>query len=625
MSSNVTRLFPEEPDDGLDGLQAIKLGGLRDRCLACGADFGESHVYKRLRVCPRCRYHYSISARRHIAALADPGTFNETNRWLKSLDPIEFTQRVAYRARLVQDQERTGLTEAAVTGTCSIGGVEVVIVVLDFSFLGGSMGMVVGEKITLAIEMGARKKLPVVAVLTSGGARIQEGVMSLQQMAKTVIALESLKRKAVPFIGVLGNPCTGQVLASFASKADVLFAEPGAHIGFAPFRAIQEAEGEDVKPDEYTSERMLEAGHIDRVTDREQLKHEVATVLDLISPDFKLTTSRRSRPPRPAVTPLEPWEMVQIARRPDRPRSRDYIDEIFSNFMELHGDRLQGDDPSVVTGIARIGGESVVVVAQQKQTVPRDEDDEHRHDMRGDITPEGFRKAARAVRLAERFRMPLITFIDTPGPKIGIEYERRGLAAAISSMIDEMARVETPTISVLIGEGGSEAALSFSIADRFLMLQNAIYSPMAPEEAAGELRDSGREQEVAKALRLTSNDCLQMGIIDEVVPEPVGGAHTSPGETARLLKRSLMRELSDLRDVHRRTLARRRQKKYRKMGEYGSRFQLAVRGEVKAWQAAFSAGVKAFRNPDEESASDTEGTGGDTVSEEDGRPEAQNE
>jgi acetyl-CoA carboxylase alpha subunit len=220
--------------------------------------------------------------------------------------------------------------------------------------------------------------------------------------------------------------------------------------------------------------------------------------------------------------------------------------------------------------------------------------------------------------------MPLITFIDTPGPKIGIEYERRGLAGAISAMIDSMAGVETPTISVLIGEGGSEAALAFSVSDRFLMLQNAIYSPMAPEEAAGELRDSGREHEVAKALRLTSNDCIQMGIIDGVVPEPIGGAHAAPGEAARLLKRSLMRDLSDLRDVHRRTLARRRQKKYRKMGEYGSRFRLAVRGEVRAWQAAFSAGVKAFRRPDADE--DKPGTGEtDSKPEGDARPEAQNE
>ena len=494
---------------------------------------------------------------------------------------------------------------------------------LDYSFMGGSMGMVVGEKIALAIEMGARKKLPVVAVLTSGGARIQEGVMSLQQMAKTVIALESLKRRAVPFIAVLGDPCTGQVLASFASKADVIFAEPGAHIGFAPFRAIQEADGDDVSPDDYISERLLEAGQLDRVTDREQMKHEVASVLDLISPDFKLTSSRRSRPPRPVVTPLEPWEMVQLARRPDRPRSREYVDRIFSNFIELHGDRLIGDDPAVVAGIGRIGGESVVVVAQQKQNPSKSENAEHRHDMRGDITPEGFRKAARAVRLAERFRMPLITFIDTPGPRIGLEYERRGLAPAISSLIAEMAGVEIPTISVLVGEGGSEAALAFSIADRFLMLQNAIYSPMAPEEAAGELRDSGREQEVAKALRLTSNDCIQMGIIDEVVPEPAAGAHASPDETARLLKRSLMRELSDLRDVHRRTLARRRQKKYRSMGEYGSRFRQAMQGEVRAWQAAFSAGMKALRRSDEaeEPTPDAEEEHGPETD----RPEAQNE
>ena len=594
--SNLTPLFPEEHNQSEEELtpqSPIELEGLQANCFSCGADLTQSNVYRRIRVCPRCRYHYSISARRHIAALADPGTFKETSTWIQSLDPLEFSPRVSYRVRLLQDQTRTGLTEAAVTGTCTIGGIEVVTIVLDFGFLGGSMGLVVGEKVALALELAARKKLPAIAVVTSGGARIQEGVLSLMQMAKTAVAVNAVQKKNVPFITVLGNPATGQVLASFASLADIIFAEPGAHIGFAPFRELQEAEKDEMKQDEYSSETYFDAGMIDRVVDRENLKHEVASVLDLISPEFKLAATRRSRPPKPELTPSEPWEMVQLARRPDRPRARYYIERIFSSFIELHGDRLYGDDPSVIIGLARLAGESVVVIGQQKSEPPMSR---HTADRRGDTLPEGFREAERVVRLAERFRLPIITFVDTPGPKLGLDEEHRGLANAIAHMVQSMANVETPTISVLIGEGGSEAAVAFSVADRVLMLQNSIYTPISPERGArSEMSDPERAEDIARALKLTSMDCMQMGIVDDVVAEPEGGAHASPEEAARLLRRTLMRELIDLRNVHRRTLVRRRQKKFRNVGEYGSRFRLAVRNELKSWRAAFSAGVRALR------------------------------
>jgi acetyl-CoA carboxylase carboxyl transferase alpha subunit/acetyl-CoA carboxylase carboxyl transferase beta subunit len=593
--SSIPPIYSDDHEHGhgeLTAMEPLELEGLRSECIVCGADLTQSAVYKRLRVCPRCRYHYSISARRQIAALADEGTFKETSTWIQSLDPLEFSPRASYRVRLIQDQNRTGLTEAAITGTCAIGGTEVVIIVLDFGFLGGSMGLVVGEKVALALEMAARKKLPVVAVITSGGTRIQEGVLSLMQMAKTVIAVNALHRKRVPLITILGNPATGQVLGSFASLADLIFAEPGAHIGFAPFREIQEAEDRRIENDQYSSETYFHAGLIDRVIDREHLKHELASVLDLVSPEFKLAASRKTQPTRPELTPREPWEMVQLARRPDRPRARFYVEHIFSNFVEMHGDRVSGHDPSVIFGIARIGGESVMVIGQEKsKQVSRND----HGDVRGDIQPEGFRQATRAMQFAERFRLPVITIVDTPGPRLGLEQEHRGLAISMANTIDTMSRIEVPTISVLIGEGGSEAALPFSVADRVLMMQNSIYTPISPEQGARfELRDTDRARDIARALRLTSVDCMQMGIIDDVVAEPAEGAHASPDEAARLLRRTLMRELVDLRKVHRRTLVRRRQKKFRNIGEYGNRYRTAVRGELNSWRAAFNAGVRAL-------------------------------
>ena len=604
MSDNVTPLFPDEkPQDDearatlTQENDSLNLEKLRKVCLYCGADISNSTKYRRLRVCPTCGWHYTISARRRIAAVADEDSFKETSKWIQSLDPLEFSPRISYRVRLLQDQTRTGLSEAAVTGTCSIGGTPVVIIVLDSSFLGGSMGVVVGEKVTLALELAARNKLPCVAMVTSGGARIQEGILSLMQMAKTTLAARALREKGQAFIVCLSNPSTGQVLGSFASMADIIFAEPGSHIGFAPLGDLRELEGKRADK-EHTAEAYLERGHVDTIIERDHLKHELASVLDLISPEFRLTSSRRAPTERVAIRPREAWDMVKLARRPDRPRARFYIENVFANFFELHGDRVYSDDQSVIIGLARLGGQSVMIIAQQK-SVAHQKDDPSGLRM-GEITPGGFRKARRGVILAETFKIPVISIVDSPGPRLGIDMEQRGLASAIARMIDQMGRAKAPTISILIGEGGSEAALAFGLTDRVLMLENAIYTPIAPERGAqSEMSDPAKASDVARALKLTSLDCVEMDIVDDIVPEPESGAHGAPIEAARLLKRSLMRELSEITNKNTNTLVRRRQKKFRKVGEYGNRFRSALRRETRAWQVGLAAGVRAFRQSGE--------------------------
>jgi len=609
--ADVTPLFPDDQpvngrskhdqsadDESPKELAPIDLDQPRQICLSCGANLSDSSKYRRLRVCPTCRYHYTISARRRIVAIADEGSFKETSKWIQSLDPLEFSPRISYRVRLLQDQARTGLSEAAVTGTCSIGGTPVVIIVLDSSFLGGSMGVVVGEKVTLALELAARKKVPCVAMVTSGGARIQEGVLSLMQMAKTTLAARTLRDKGQTFIVSLSNPSTGQVLGSFASMADIIFAEPGSHIGFAPLADLREIEGKRVDT-EHTAEAYLERGHVDAIIERDHLKHELASVLDLISPEFRLTSSRKINTDSMVIRPREAWEMVKLARRPDRPRARFYIDNVFANFFELHGDRVYTDDPSVIIGLARLGGQSVMILAQQKSHPPEN-DSSSNGVQTGEITPGGFRKARRGVMLAETFKIPIVSIVDSPGPRLGIDMEQRGLASAIARMIDQMGRAKIPTLSILIGEGGSEAALAFGLTDRVLMLENAIYTPIAPERGAqSEMSDPGKASDIARALKLTSMDCVDMEIVDDIVPEPEQGAHGSPDEAARLLKRALMRELSNLAGSNTKTLVRRRQKKFRKVGEYGSRFRAALRRETKAWQVGLAAGVKAFRKAGE--------------------------
>ena len=569
-------------------------------CLVCGNELEGAELFQRLRVCPSCGFHYNISARARIAALTDPGSFVETHRWITSIDPLVFSPRVSYQVRVLNDQVRTGLSEAAVTGVASIGGAECAIIAIDFGFLGGSMGLVVGEKVARAFEHAAAQRLPVVSFATSGGARLQEGVLSLTQMAKTVVAARSLRERNLPLISVLANPSSGQILSSFASMSDVRIGEPNAHIAFASLGILREIDASIEFEDRSKSEAMLSSGHLDMVLSRSEQRDQLATILGLFRTDVKGDVSRPKRSVEYLPARQDAWKTVRLSRRADRPKSSDYIPRVFRNFTELHGDRSGADDEGVTIGIGYLGMYPVMVVAQER--LADDEDVEGEFDEkttsfaerfgyanldRGGIGVTGFRKARRAANMAADFKFPLVVLIDTPGPKLGIEQELNGIASEIAEMINVMLDVETPIVAVVIGEGGSEAALAFGIADRLLMLENAMYTPISPEAgAATELRDRARAPELARSLRLTAYDALKMGIADRLVAEPEGGANADPVGAAHALRQELINEVGPLSKRHRRVLARRRRKRYRHIGEYGPEFRAAVRTELNAWRTS---------------------------------------
>ncbi len=560
----------------------------RDICLVCDAGLTDSGLYTDFRVCHLCRFHYSMTARERIGSLADPGSFREINRSIISLDPLSFSSRVSYKQRLFRDQRRTGLTEAVVTGTCTVGGSPVVLVVLDFGFMGGTMGCVVGEKVALALEHSAKRKLPTIAVVTSGGARIQEGVLSLMQMAKTSVAATQTTAKGLPFISVLANPATGQAYASFANLADIVLAEPGAIVGYSPLRVLRDGRDRALGTEAHTAEAHLEHGLLDAVVDRTQLRDLLAVLVDLLGPQYRLTPLRKTKKPEARPEPAIAWNSVQLARHESRPSSIDFIARILTNFVELHGDRAYRDDPAVVCGLGQLGGQTVMVIGQERG--PRDSE-VGRHG--GRISPEGFRKAQRAIGLASKFDIPLITLIDTPGPDASVEAEHHGMGNAIAATMAQMAALEVPSISVVIGEGGSGGAVALGVADRVLMLENAIYSAVTPEDAAGLIyQDEARADEAAESLRLTARDCHELGIVDLVVPEPPGGAHANPEEAARQLRRDLLQELAEIQSGSRRRLLRDRYKKFRNIGEYNSHFRAAITREVNALQGLVTTGVK---------------------------------
>jgi acetyl-CoA carboxylase carboxyl transferase alpha subunit len=274
-----------------------------------------------------------------------------------------------------------------------------------------------------------------------------------------------------------------------------------------------------------------------------------------------------------------------LARHEERPTALDYISRITTSFIELHGDRRFSDDRSVVCGIADFSGEAVVIIGQE------------RSHNEGQAFPEGFRKAQRAMRLAANFGLPVITLIDTPGAYPGLEAEERGMGQAIASTLALMSDLPTPIVSVIIGQGGSEGALALGLADRILMMENAIYSVISPENAASIVyRNREKAEEMASALKLTALDCRELGVVDTLVHEPEGGAHNDPDEAARLLRNAILRELLDIQQLPLNKLVKERYKKYRSMGEYTSHFRSAISKEVTQLQELLQRGVSRLRD-----------------------------
>ena len=480
-----------------------------------------------------------LSAREWIELLFDAQSFDEQYTGIPTPDPLRFQDSQSYPERLEEARRKTGDSEAVVTGSAKIGGMPVVVAVSDFRFIGGTMGYVVGERVAHAMDRAGEAKIPFIAVTCSGGARMQEGMVALIQMAKTTAAAARLHEAGVPMISVLANPTTGGVFASYGTQADVIIAEAGALIGFAGprVRAVHDANEER---ETLYAEELQAYGQVDLVASRPQLRDQLHTVVSLVqrtaAPD-----PDRLPPPVEVRGQERGWPVVERARHPERPRALHYIRALASDYVPLRGDRSGEDDPALVGGLARIGDTNVIVIGQERGDLQLEG---RRHD--GRVSPAGYRKARRLMLLADRLRLPLVTFVDTPGAHDGIADERGGLAGTISECLTTMATLTTPSVSVIIGEGGSGGALALTWADRILMQQNAMYAITSPEGAAAILfRDRERAPEVAEALGVSAGDILALGIIDGVIPEPAGGAHLDPEGAVRLLRPELRRALAD--------------------------------------------------------------------------------
>lgn len=520
-------------------------------------------LYADWSVCAACGAHLRQPARKTIGQLVDPGSFRDADRRLVSRDPLAFVDDISYRDRLAELRIRTGEPDAIITGRAKIGGHDVILAVLDFNFLGGTMGVVVGEKIARAAEQAIRSRVPLITIVASGGARMQEGLLSLMQMAKTAAAIKRTRSRGVPYISVLTNPTTGGVFASFANLGDVLLAEPGALIGFAGPRVAEQAMGHKLPPGTHTAEFLLEHGMIDAIVPRNELRHQLNLILNIVtvprSRFNRIGAEQRLSTPSPQQSA---WEVVQSARATDRPTSMDYIERLVQPFFELHGDRAQGDDPAVVTGIGLFKDRPIAIAALERG---RGEQEAFRRG--GRARPEGYRKVRRLMDLAARLQLPMVSFVDTPGAYPGVESEEHGLAAELASCMALMSDLPTPTVAAVIGEGGSGGALALAVADRVLMQRGAIYSVIGPEGAATILfRTSERAPELSESLRITASQLLELGLIDAIVAEPEAGLTSDPDAGAQLLGDAIQRALADLTRYDGRKLIALRWDRYQKIG-----------------------------------------------------------
>jgi len=517
--------------------------GLLKKCNKCGAAILTEEVKSAGYICPKCQGYFRVHAYERFRMTVDEDSFEEWEKDMEFVNPLEFK---GYEEKVKSLKEKTGLSEAVVTGKASIEGNPAVIAVCDGRFLMASMGQVVGEKITRAVERATKEQLPVIIFACSGGARMQEGIVSLMQMAKTAAALKQHSDAGLLYVSVLTDPTTGGVTASFAMLGDVILAEPKALIGFAGPRVIEQTIGEKLPKGFQRSEFLLEHGFIDRIVERKEMRTVLGNILQMhhtaqnhvIQKPVQTVEKERQ-----SVQVKDAWERVTISRKNDRPVGQDYIRILFSDFLEFHGDRCYGDDPAIIGGIARFAGIPVTVIAQAKGKSTKENVAHHF----GMPSPEGYRKALRLMKQAEKFKRPILLFVDTPGAFCGIEAEERGQGEAIARNLFEMSSMKVPVLSVVIGEGGSGGALALAVADEVWMLENAIYSVLSPEGFASILwKDSKRASEAAEVMKLTAADLKKLGVIEAVIAEP----EVYTEETMQSVVFVLQKKITEFLDTH---------------------------------------------------------------------------
>lgn len=539
------------------------------RCPKCGKILNKERVKKRKYVCYECEGYFRVTTKNRIRMVADPKSFEEWFADMPVSNPLLFN---GYEDKLQAAREKTGLNEAFTVGKCTVFGEPIVLGVCDARFLMASMGHAYGEKVTAAIERATEEKLPVFIFCCSGGARMQEGIISLMQMAKTSAAIEKHGKAGLLYSTILTDPTTGGVTASFAMLGDVIMAEPGALIGFAGPRVIKQTIGQELPEGFQTAEFLVEHGFVDGIVKRENLKKTIFFLVkshqqngkaswanfDENAAKFELNEILKEQTWH--EKPRSAWEKVKTVRQVERASALDYMRFIFDDFVEAHGDRYFADDPAIVGGIGYLDGQPVTIIADVKGKTFAE------CQMRnfGMPLPEGYRKALRLMKQAEKFNRPIVSFVNTSGAFCGLEAEERGQGEAIARNLMEMAGLKVPVLCILIGEGGSGGALATAVGNQVWMLENSTYSILSPEGFASILwKDSSKAQEASEVMNITAQDLLRLGVIEQIIPEFGGATDETKEAIADYMKIEIKRFLQTFDGMSGEEIAQQRYDRFR--------------------------------------------------------------
>ncbi len=446
--------------------------------------------------------------------------------------PLEMAPGDQYARELARARAATGVDESVLTGEGTVHGRRVAVIASEFDFLAGSIGVAAAERITSAVQRATTQRLPLLASPCSGGTRMQEGTVAFLQMVKIAAAVEQHKRAHLPYLVYLRHPTTGGVFASWGSLGHVTIAEPGALIGFLGPRVYEHLYGEPFPPGIQQAENLQRHGVIDGAVPLKWLRRTLERAL-------KVTVDPPAAPPLP--TPAEPtpdvpaWESVTASRRPERPGADHLLRHGATERVPLSGTG-QGDAATTLLALARFHGQPAVVLGQRRAVDSR-------------IGPAALREARRGMALAAGLRLPLVLVIDTAGPALSAEAEQEGLAGEIARCLAELVTLQTPTVSVLLGQGSGGPALAMVPADRVLAALHGWLAPLPPEGASAIVyRDTGHAAELAAAQGIRSADLLASGIVDAIVPEHPDAAD-EPIEFSKRLSKAIARELAAMRQL----------------------------------------------------------------------------
>jgi acyl-CoA carboxylase subunit beta len=479
-----------------------------------------------------------------LDAVLDEGSFVS---W--DAEPLALPISDSYARELAKAREATGLDEAVQTGEGLISGRRVAVVVCAFRFLGGSIGVAAAERITSAVQRATAERLPLLASPSSGGTRMQEGTVAFLQMVKIAAAVQLHKRAHLPYLVYLRSPTTGGVFASWGSLGHITVAEPGAMIGFLGPRVYELLYGEPFPRGVQTAENLQRHGVIDGVVPLDELRRMVDRALTVIAdiPD----PVRPPEPPEP-IPDVPTWDSVTASRRPDRPGVALVLRHGATDRVLLSGTG-QGEAATTLLALARFSGEPVVVLGQQRVTG-------------GLVGPASLREARRGMALAAELRLPLVLVIDTAGPALSAEAEQGGLAGQIAQCVAELVTLDTPTVSVLLGQGSGGPALAMVPADRVLAALHGWLAPLPPEGASAIVfRDTDHAPELAAAQGIRAADLLKSGIVDAIVPEHPDAAD-EPVEFSQRISRAIAAEVHALRGIPADERLAARLQRYRRIG-----------------------------------------------------------